>query len=106
MLNINSNLVPSTSSIFNCHNPKALKFITRLRLGLSHLHCALIADERKTFLNNINSINHEFQEQNDSTLTKDYFLGNPTSSVETKTLNAQCNNSIILSTKRFDEALL
>ena len=29
---------PSPNSIFNCHNPKALKFITRLRLGLSHLH--------------------------------------------------------------------
>ena len=28
---------PSQNSIFNCHNLKALKFITRLRLGLSHL---------------------------------------------------------------------
>ena len=28
---------PSQNSIFNCHNLKALKFVTRLRLGLSHL---------------------------------------------------------------------
>ena len=28
---------PSPNSVYNCHNPKGLKFITRLRLGLSHL---------------------------------------------------------------------
>ena len=28
---------PSPNSIFNCHNPKKLKLLTRLRLGLSHL---------------------------------------------------------------------
>ena len=28
---------PSANSFFNCHNPKGIKFITRLRLGLSHL---------------------------------------------------------------------
>ena len=28
---------PSANSLFNCHNPKAIKFITRLWLGLSHL---------------------------------------------------------------------
>ena len=28
---------PSTNSFFNCHNPKGIKFITRLRLDLSHL---------------------------------------------------------------------
>ena len=27
----------SPSSVYICHNPKALKFATRLRLGLSHL---------------------------------------------------------------------
>ena len=29
---------PSPNSIFNCHNPKGVKLLTRLRLGLSHLH--------------------------------------------------------------------
>ena len=28
---------PSPNSIFNCHNPKGVKLLTRLRLGLSHL---------------------------------------------------------------------
>ena len=30
-------MTPSTNSLFNCHNPKEIKLITRLRLGLSHL---------------------------------------------------------------------
>ena len=29
---------PSANSLFNCHNPKGIKFITRIQLGLSHLH--------------------------------------------------------------------
>ena len=28
---------PSPNSIFNCHHPKGVKLLTRLRLGLSHL---------------------------------------------------------------------
>ena len=28
---------PSPNSVYNCHNPKGLKFITRLRLGSNHL---------------------------------------------------------------------
>ena len=27
---------PSGSSVFRCHNPKGIKLLTRLRLGLSH----------------------------------------------------------------------
>ena len=29
---------PKPNSIYNCHNPKGIGLITRLRLGLSHLH--------------------------------------------------------------------
>ena len=29
--------MPSARSLFNCHNPEGIKFITMLRLGLSHL---------------------------------------------------------------------
>ena len=29
---------PSPNSVFECHNPQGIKFLTRLRLGLSHLH--------------------------------------------------------------------
>ena len=128
---------PSPNSIFTCHNPKALKFLTRLRLGLSHLryhkfkhnfqdslnplcncgllaettshyllHCPLIADERKTFLSNIKSINHKFLEQNDSTLTQTFLYGDPASSVETNTLILNAAIQYVLSSKRFEEALL
>ena len=121
----------------NCHNPKALKFITRLRLGLSHLryhkfkhnfqdslnplcncglitettshyllHCPLFADERKTFLSNIKSINHKFLEQNDSTLTQTLLFGDPASSVETNTPILNAKIQYVLSTERFEEALL
>ena len=128
---------PSPNSIFNCHNPKELKFITRLRLGLSHLcyhkfkhnfqdslnppcncgllaettshyhlHCPLFAYERKTFLSNIKSINHQFLEQNDSALTQTFLYGDLTSSVETNTLILNATIQYVLSSKRFEEALL
>ena len=128
---------PSPNSIFNCHNPKALKFITRAGLGLSHLrhhkfkdnfqdslnplcnyglitettshyllHCPLFADERKTFLSNMKSINHKFLEQNDSTLTQTLLFGDPACSVETNTLILNATIQHVLSTKRFEEALL
>ena len=29
---------PSENSVFNCHNPRGVKLLTKLRLGLSHLH--------------------------------------------------------------------
>ena len=35
--NILSFIRPKANSVFNCNSPKELKFITRLRLGLSHL---------------------------------------------------------------------
>ena len=35
--NILKAIRPSPNSVYNCHNPKGLKFITRLRLGLSYL---------------------------------------------------------------------
>ena len=31
------NISPSGNSVFRCHNPKGIKLLTRLRLGLSHL---------------------------------------------------------------------
>ena len=35
--NVLNFICPSANSTFNCHNPKALKFITRLCLGHSYL---------------------------------------------------------------------
>ena len=35
--NILKFIQPSPNSVYNCHNPKGLRFIIRLRVGLSHL---------------------------------------------------------------------
>ena len=35
--NISKLIRPSSNSIFTCHNPKGVKLLTRLRLGLRHL---------------------------------------------------------------------
>ena len=43
---------PSANSFFNCHNPKGIKFITRLRLGLSHLRVMVLRSQ------SLNGFNH------------------------------------------------
>ena len=135
--NILNLIHPSSSGIFSCHSPKALIFITRLRLGLSHLryhkfkhnfqdslnplcncglntestspyvlHSPLFGDERITFPSNIRSNNYKLLEQNYSTLTHILLFGDPASSVETNTLILNAATQHVLSTERFDEALL
>ena len=42
---------PSANSLFNCHNPKAIKFITRLRLGLSYIREHKFRHSFQGFLN-------------------------------------------------------
>ena len=132
-----SKFYTSFYSIFNCHNPKTLKFITQLRPALSHLryhkfkhnfqdslsplcnfglnaestshyllHCPLFTDERKTFLSNIKSINHKLLEQSDSTQAQTFLFGDLASSVETNALILNATMQYVLSTKRFEEALL
>ena len=125
--NILNFIWPSSNSIFNCHNPKALKIITRFRLGLSNLlyhkliicncdlntestfhylqHCPLFADGRKTFLSKIKSINDKFLEENASTMTQTLLFGDLSSSVETNKLILNATIQYVLSTKRFEEAL-
>ena len=34
---IGGKIRPSPNSVFDCHNPKGIKLITKLRLGLSHI---------------------------------------------------------------------
>ena len=91
---------PSESSVFNCHNPRGVKLLTRLRLGLSHLrehqfkhgfqnslnpicscgndietahfllYCPRYSNERSTFLNNIRNINRNIFDKNDLQITE------------------------------------
>ena len=44
---------PSGNSVFRCHNPKGIKLLTRLRLGLSHLREPKF---RHGFLDSLNPI--------------------------------------------------
>ena len=44
---------PTPNSIFNCHNPKGVKLLTRLRLGLSHLREHKF---KQSFQDSLNSI--------------------------------------------------
>ena len=86
---------PSSNSIFNYHSPKGIKLITRLSLALSHLrrhkfrhnfqdtpisscgddvettvhyllHCRNYLDEKRTLLDNLQSIGGNIHDQNDS----------------------------------------
>ena len=52
------------------------------------------------------SINHKFIEQNDSNLTQTSLFGDPAASVETNRLILNAEIQYILSTERFEEALL
>ena len=42
---------PSPNSLFNCHNPKGIKVISRLRLGLSHLREHKFKHSLQNYLN-------------------------------------------------------
>ena len=88
--NILNFIQQSANSLYNCHNPKGLKFITRLRLGLSRehkfkhsfqdrinplcscridigstehflLHCPQFVNERRTLQSTIGNINYKLQ---------------------------------------------
>ena len=87
---------PPPNSIYNCHNSKGVKLITRLRLGLSHLrehkfnlcncghdiesathflfHCPSFVNERSTFFSTLSSLDCNLLDNADSTLTQHYSL--------------------------------
>ena len=91
---------PSPNSVYNCHNPKGLKFIIRFRLGLSHLrehkikysfqdtfrplcNCGVNIESTEHFLLHckrcillitIGNINYKLLENTDSDLSQGYFL--------------------------------
>ena len=111
------------NSIFNCHNPKAIKYFSRIRLGLSHLrenefkhsfqdtlipiYSSPIFDaERKTLLNNIRQIAPSILNLNHSQITDVLLYGNSSLKKETNTeiLNSTMNYTV--STKRFEDSVL
>ena len=126
---------PSPNSVYNCHNPKGLKFITRLRLGLSHLrehkfkhsfqdtinplcscgldiesiehflHCPQFVNERRTLLSTISNINYKLLENTNSNLIQTLLFGNKSFDITDNTKILNATINFILLTKRFDKPL-
>ena len=96
---------PSGNSVFRCHNPKGVKLLTRLRLGLSHrehkfkhgcldslnqvcscgqdietsthfrLHCSNYSNERLTFLNIMRNTDRKILDKNELEVTETLIHG-------------------------------
>ena len=123
---------PSSNSIFNCHSPKGIKLITRLRLGLNHLrehkfrhfqdtlnpifscgndtetkihyllHCPNYLNERRTLLDNLQSIGKNIHNKNVSQISEMllFSVSSNNNASNTCILNATIQG--ILATKRVD----
>ena len=123
---------PSPNSIFNCHNPKGVKLLTRLRLGLSHLrhhkfkhsfqdllnpicncgatthyllHCPLFSDERLILINNIRNIDSNILNLNYYRFSEVLLFGNSSFNNSKKTLIINTTIEYIVSSKRFEVPL-
>ena len=132
---------PSSNSIFNCHSPKGIKLITRLRLGLSYLHehllhlshfrhnfqdtlnpicicgddikttihyllhCPNYLDERRTLLDNLQSIEENIHDKNDSQISELLLFGVSSNNDASNTCIFNATIQFILATKRFDVPL-
>ena len=84
----------AANSVYKCHNPKGIKLITRLRLGLRHLRehkfkhnfqeslnplCnfgPLFTNERYTLLSTLRSIDCNMLNNTDFILTQTFLFGN------------------------------
>ena len=120
-------------NIFNCHNPKGVKLLTRVRLGLSHLrdhkfkhsfqdslnpicncgtdvettthyllHCPLFSDERLILINNIQNIDSNILNLNDSRFSEVLLFGNSSFNNSKKTFFINTTIEYIVSSKRFE----
>ena len=119
---------PSQDRFYNCHNPKGIKLLTRLRFGLSHLrehnkhsfqdtlnatcntyhyllHCPDYLHERKTFLNTVSCIIPNIFDFNNDQLTEILLYGkeNLDNINSTSILDAIIN--YLIETKRFKAEL-
>ena len=82
---------PSPNKIFQCHNPKGIKLVTRLRLGLSHLR------EHK--------FKHSFQDTLNPLCSCGLYIETTSFKDEVNFLILHVTMDFVLSTNRFDEPL-
>ena len=128
---------PSPNSVFNCHIPIGIKYLTRLRVGLSHLrehkfkhgfqdllnpmclcgndiestihfflHCPSFANERRTLLLTLEQIDKNLTKKDDLSLAETLLFGDKFMNIKVNTQILSATIHYILSTKRFDEALM
>ena len=84
--NILTFIRPSGNSFFNSHNPKRIKFIKRLRLGLSHLRYHKFKHSFQDSLNTFCNCSVDIKS------TVHYFLHCPTHITERRTLLSSIEN--------------
>ena len=126
---------PSESSVFNCANARRVKLLTRLSLGLSHLHehkfklnslnsiCSCVNDiktsvnflhhsphysnERPTFLNTIGNINRNIFDKNDLQIAEILLHGDSfLDEKRSNTLILNASLDFLFVMKRFDVIVL
>ena len=115
------------NSVFTCHNPIGIKYLTRIRLGFSHLryhkfkHGFLDAIDplcscntgikntvpnfsfaRNTFLNAIAIVDRSITDQDDIKIIQTFLYGNPSYSINDNKLILDASIKYILETKRFE----
>ena len=66
---------PSLNFVYNCHNPKELKFITSDIEPTEHflLHCPQFVNERHTPLSTISNTNYKLLENADLSQSHTYY---------------------------------
>ena len=123
---------PLGNSVFTCHNPIGIKYLTRV--GFSRLryhkfrhgfldavdplcscstaientihyflHCPNFSTARNTFLNGIAIVDRSIIDQDETKIFQTFLYGNPTYSVNDNKLILDASIKCILETKRFDE---
>ena len=122
---------PLENSVFTCHNTIGIKYLTRIRLGFSHLryykskrgfldaidllcgcstgitvHCFLhfpnFSFGRYTFRNEIAIVDRSIIDQDDIKIIQTFLYGNPSYSVNDNKLILDASIKYILETKRFE----
>ena len=112
---------PLENSVFTCHNPIGIKYLTRLRIDFLDavdplcscstafentvhyfLHCPNFSTAQNTFLNEIAIVDRSIIDQDEIKIIQTFLYGNPTYSVNDNKLILDASIKYILETKRFD----
>ena len=126
----------SSNSFYNCHNPIVIKYITRIRLGLSHLrehkfkhfqdsinpicnccievesvicfslHCPWYSNELCTLLKSLSKINDKLLDSTETFLTQTLLFGNSSLTTNDNTKIINLTIDFVLATKRLYRLLL